>query len=76
MKKFLAEFTGTFLMVFIGTGSVIVNSLHSNIGQFGIGISFGVAVSLSIFLFARFSGAHINPAVSIAFFLKKYHRFY
>jgi aquaporin Z len=75
MKKFLAEFIGTFLMVFIGTGSVIVNSLHSNIGQFGIGISFGVAVSLSIFLFARFSGAHINPAVSIAFFLKKQLKF-
>lgn len=71
MRKYFSELAGTFLMVFIGTGSVILNSLFNNIGQLGIGVSFGIAVSLSIFLFAKFSGAHINPAVSIALFLKK-----
>ena len=71
MKKYFSELIGTFLMVFIGTGSVIINSIYNNIGQLGIGISFGFAVSLSICLFAKFSGAHINPAVSIALFFKK-----
>jgi aquaporin Z len=71
MKKYFSELAGTYLMVFIGTGSVIVNSLYSNIGQLGICVSFGMAVALSIFLFAKFSGAHINPAVSIAMFFKK-----
>jgi aquaporin Z len=75
MKKYLAELLGTFLMVFIGTGSVIINALHSNIGQLGIGLSFCIAVSLSIYLFAKFSGAHINPAVSIAFYFKKQLKF-
>jgi aquaporin NIP len=70
MKKYFSELIGTFLMVFIGTGSVVINSLHNNIGQIGVGISFGIAVALSIFLFAKFSGAHINPAVSIALFFK------
>lgn len=71
MKKYFSECIGTFLMVFIGTGSVIINSVYNNIGQLGIGISFAFAVALSIYFFARFSGAHINPAVSFALFFKK-----
>ncbi len=61
-KKYAAEFFGTFLMVFCGTGSIALgwNSLS-------VSIAFGASVFLAILIFQPISGAHINPAVSIAF---------
>lgn len=68
MKKYIAEFTGTFFLVFIGTGSVVVNDQTQNsIGGLGIALCFGIIVSLMIYVFGKTSGAHFNPAVSIAF---------
>ena len=62
-----AEFIGTSLLVFLGPGAAVVESLYGGLGAFGIGVAFGVVVWAMIRLLGATSGAHINPAVSIAF---------
>ena len=71
MKKYLAELIGTFIMIFIGTGSIMIDSIHNEIGNIGIGLSFGLSVMSVVYAVGSVSGAHINPAVSIAFWLDK-----
>ena len=70
MKKeaLIAEFLGAFFLVFFGCGAVIVNDLFGGeLGQIGISIVFGFVVMAVIYSFGNVSGAHINPAVTIAF---------
>lgn len=62
-----AEFIGTYLLVFLGPGAAVVDSLYGGLGAFGIGVAFGVVVWAMIRLLGATGGAHINPAVSIAF---------
>lgn len=64
-NRYAAEFSGTFLMVFLGCGSVALNW-----SPLAISITFGFAVFAAIMIFQPISGAHINPAVSIAFAAK------
>lgn len=72
MLKYIAEFIGTFALVFVGTGSVIVNEETGNsLGLIGVSIVFGVTVSGIIYALGRISGAHINPAVTLAFYSNK-----
>ena len=61
-KEFLSEFFGTFSMVFIGCLAIKMDYSGP-----AVSFAFGFAVFLVILLSRRFSGAHINPAVSIAF---------
>lgn len=68
MKKYLAELIGTFALVFCGTGAIVINDVTSGtVTHVGIGITFGLIVTVMIYAFGKISGAHINPAVSIAF---------
>ncbi len=68
MKKYLAELIGTFALVFCGTGAIVIDDVSSGaVTNVGIGITFGFIVMAMIYTFGRISGAHINPAVSIAF---------
>ncbi|TNE78699.1 MAG: aquaporin [Bacteroidetes bacterium] len=72
MKKFLAEAVGTFVLVFLGTGAIVLNDLSDGqLSHLGVSLSFGLAVTIMIYAFARTSGAHINPAVSLAFWANK-----
>lgn len=71
MKKYWSEFIGTYIMVFCGTGAIIINDLFGSVGHLGIGLTFGFVVTAMIYAFAQVSGAHINPAVSIAFYFSK-----
>ena len=41
MKKYWAEFLGTFMMVFAGTGAIIINDLYGSVSHLGIGLTFG-----------------------------------
>ncbi len=66
-KKYIAEFIGTFALVLIGTGAIVLNDEYNGIiTHLGISIAFGGIVTLMIFAFGKISGAHINPAVTIA----------
>ncbi len=70
MKKYLAEFIGTYALVFAGTGAIIIDQeTHGSITHMGVAITFGLIVMSMIYTFGDISGAHINPAVSIAFTL-------
>ncbi len=71
-RLYISEFFGTFLLVFFGTGSVIISEEFNGIIQaFGIGIVFGLTVWLLVQFFGKFSDCHINPAVTIAFLWNK-----
>ena len=68
MKKYIAEFIGTFALVFCGTGAVIINELKNGIiTHVGIAITFALIVMAMIYALGEKSGAHLNPAVTIAF---------
>lgn len=66
-KKIVAEFVGTFALVFAGTGAIIDDSLTGKIGQIGIAMSFGLVVAVMIYSLGHISKAHFNPAVTIGF---------
>jgi aquaporin Z len=68
MKKYWAEFLGTYILVFVGCGAIIINSVtDGTVSHLGIGLSFGLVVMTMIYTIGDISGAHINPAVTIAF---------
>ena len=68
MKKYIVETIGTFALVFCGTGAIVINDVTSGtVSHVGVAITFGLIVTVMIYSFGNISGAHINPAVSIAF---------
>lgn len=72
MKKYIAEAIGTFAIVFCGTGAIIINQeANGAITHVGIAITFGFIVMSMIYALGNISGAHFNPAVSIAFAIAK-----
>jgi MIP family channel proteins len=72
MQRYLSEFLGTFILVFTGCGAIAVSSLTGGEPQFvGIGIIWGLIVMSVIFTIGDISGAHINPAVTIAFWVAR-----
>ena len=66
-KKLFAELIGTFILVFAGTGAIMINDIAGAIGHVGIALTFGFVIVALIYSFAHVSGAHFNPAVTIAF---------
>ncbi len=71
MKKYIAEYTGTFALVFCGTGAIVINDETAAVTHVGIAITFGLVVLAMIYAVGDISGAHLNPAVSIAFAVSK-----
>jgi aquaporin Z len=68
MRKYTAEFIGTFALVFCGTGAVIIDQqTNGAVSHVGVAITFGFIVMAMIYSMGNISGAHLNPAVSIAF---------
>lgn len=72
MRKYIAEAIGTFALVFCGTGAIIINQeTNGTVSHAGIAITFGLIVMAMIYALGDISGAHLNPAVSIAFTIAK-----
>jgi aquaporin Z len=70
MKKLNAEFIGTFVLVFAGTGAVVINDVSAgSITHVGIALTFGLVILAMIYAVGDISGAHFNPAVTSAFWL-------
>lgn len=69
MRKYAAEYVGTFALVFAGCGAIIVSTFdNSGLNHFGVSTIFGLIVMAMIYSLGNVSGAHINPAVSLGFF--------
>lgn len=67
-REALAEGIGTFILVFAGTGAVMVNNISQGaITHLGISFVFGAVVAALIYSIGHLSGAHFNPAVTLAF---------
>ncbi|MBI1337620.1 MAG: aquaporin [Phycisphaera sp.] len=69
-KRSLEEAIGTFALVFVVTGSIIVNdTTGGTVTHVGVSLAFGLVVMAMIYTVGSSSGAHLNPAVSWGFFL-------
>jgi aquaporin Z len=69
VKKLVAEFIGTFALVFAGTGAIVINETSAGaITHVGIALTFGLIVLAMIYTLGDISGAHLNPAVTLGFF--------
>ncbi len=66
-QEHLAELLGTFVLVFAGTGAIIVNQQTGALGHAGVALTFGLVVMALIHVFGDLSGAHLNPAVTLGF---------
>ncbi len=70
-QKLAAEFWGTFALLFAGTGAVVINEASGAVTHVGIAITFGLIIMAMIYTLGDVSGAHFNPAVTIAFAFAK-----
>ncbi len=68
MNKYIAETIGTYALVFCGTGAIVIDEVSGGVvSHVGIAITFGLIVIAMIYSIGDISGAHINPAVTLAF---------
>jgi len=71
MKKYIAEFIGTLVLVLCGCGAAVIAGMGidggpSGLGLLGISLAFGLAVVTMAYTIGGISGCHINPAISVA----------
>jgi hypothetical protein len=66
-RSLAAEAIGTFALVFAGCGAIMVDAGTGALGHVGVAISFGLVIMVMIYAVGHISGAHFNPAVTLAF---------
>jgi MIP family channel proteins len=66
-RSLVAEMIGTFALVFAGCGAIMVDARTHALGHVGVAISFGLVIMVMIYALGHISGAHFNPAVTLAF---------
>jgi aquaporin Z len=68
VKRPLAELVGTFALVFAGTGAIVIDGVSGGqVTHVGVALTFGLVVTALIYALGDVSGAHMNPAVTLAF---------
>jgi aquaporin NIP len=71
-RPLLAEGIGTFALVFVGCGAVMVDAETGALGALGVALAFGLVIMAMIYAVGHVSGAHLNPAVTLAFTLTRH----
>lgn len=71
-RKLAAEAFGAFALVFAGTGAIVINDVSGGaITHVGVALTFGLIVLAMIYALGDVSGAHLNPAVTLGFFIAR-----
>ena len=71
-RLLVAEFVGTFALVFAGAGAVMVDAKTHALGHVGVAITFGLVIMAMIYAVGHISGAHFNGAVTFAFAVSRH----
>jgi aquaporin NIP len=72
-RRAAAEGLAAFALVFAGCGAVVANARYDgSLGTVGVGLVFGLVIMVMVYATGHLSGAHINPAVTIAFALSRH----
>ncbi|MGB0372771.1 MAG: MIP/aquaporin family protein [Opitutales bacterium] len=71
-SKYIAEFFGTFILIFAGCGAIVANNAFDGaLGHSGVALAWGLVVMVLIYSIGNVSGAHMNSAVTLTFWLSK-----